>query len=311
MINREEEKIQAAYKESVVDTTQEAPLTKEEVYVQDKILEHYDDEEEVALVFTKIMAEIEADSILKAESYLYNTGIEKHEKAIRDFGEKAKRLSEEFISKRDAITNRNEFTDVAKAERLNDLYDEYEAKMKALQSEQSQADRKHQIDRKETAKTTLEKINAKASLNDFDAKDMTYITYMLAHGGNDEILSILKEYKFHPYLLKMVNARDKKKPVQHDAKGRPIYNRLSVNHPLQTIADAPFYPLGGITTYTGDASFINQVRDLIPWDGIPKTDPFAFPNLRGSQRDKDLITDPWGLVDTKKGRPLGIIPTIN
>ena len=30
MINHEEEKVQAAYKESVVDSTQEAPLTKEE-----------------------------------------------------------------------------------------------------------------------------------------------------------------------------------------------------------------------------------------------------------------------------------------
>jgi len=309
MINREEEKIQAAYKESVVDTTQEAPLTKEEVYVQDKIRDHYDDEEESALVFTQAMAEIEADSILKAESYLYKTGIEKHEKAIRDFGEKAKRLSEEFISKRDAITNRNEFTDVAKAERLNDLYDEYLPRMNAIQSEQGQADRKHQIDRKETAKTALEKINAKASINDLDAKDMTYITYMLAHGDNDDILGVLKEYKFHPYLLKMVNARDKKKPVPHNAKGQPIYNRLSVKHPLQIIADAPFYGSPGITTHIGDSSFNNQVRDLIPWDGIPKKDQFAFPNLRGSQRDKDLTVDPWG-NQVRKQAGYHRIPTI-
>lgn len=293
MINREEEKIQAAYKEGVADPMQAQELTEPETAVLNKLQEHYG-EEEGMLVFTQAMAEAEANAILKAESYLYNTGIEKHDKAIRDLGEKAKRLSEEFISKRDAITNLNEYTDEAKASRLNDLYDEYLPRMNAIQSEQSQAARKHQIDRKETAKTTLEKINAKASLNDFDAKDMTYITYMLAHGGNEEILGILKDYKFHPYLLKMVNARDKKKPMQHDAKGRPIYNRLSVKHPLQIIADAPFYGSPGITTHIGDASFNNQVRDLIPWDGIPKKDQFAFPNLRGSQRDKDLTVDPWG-----------------
>lgn len=294
MINREEEKIQAAYKEILEGTAQNGNLTEVEAAVLDKLTERYG-EEEGALVFTQVMAEAEAEAILKAESYLYNTGIEKHEKAIRDFGEKAKRLSEEFISKRDAITKRNEFTDEAKAERLNDLYDEYEAKMKALQSEQSQADRKHQIDRKETAKTTLEKINAKASLNDFDVKDMAYITYMLAHGGNEEILGILKDYKFHPYLLKMVNARDKKKPLQHDTKGRPISNRLSVKHPLQIIADAPFYGSPGITVKIGDATFNKQVADLIPTVGIPKKDAWAFQNLSGSKRDKNLRVDPWGM----------------
>ena len=46
MINHEEEKIQTAYKESIVDSTQEAPLTEEEAYVKKTILEHYDDEEE-------------------------------------------------------------------------------------------------------------------------------------------------------------------------------------------------------------------------------------------------------------------------
>lgn len=293
MNNREEEKVQAAYKETVEASTQEKVLSENETAALDKLQKRYG-EEEGALVFTQAMAEAEADAIMKAESYLYNTSIEKHQTAVSDLGEKAKRLSEEFKSKKDAIMNRNEFTDEAKAHKLNDLYDEYLQKMNALQSEQSQATRKHQVDRKETAKTALERINAKASINDLDAKDMTYITYMLAHGDNDDILGVLKEYKFHPYLLKMVNARDKKKAPQHDAKGRPIYNRLSVNHPLQAIADAPFYSVPGITTYIGAAGFNNQVSDLIPAAGIPKKDPWAFSNLKGSQRDKNLTLDDWG-----------------
>lgn len=308
MNNREEEKVQAAYKETVEASTQEKVLSENETAALDKLQKRYG-EEEGALVFTHAMVEAEADAILKAESYLYNTGIEKHQKAVSDLGEKAKKLSQEFMSKRDAIMNRNEFTDEAKAHRLNDLYDEYLPKINDIQSEQSQATRKHQIDRKETAKTALEKINAKASINDFDAKDMTYITYMLAHGDNEEILGVLKEYKFHPYLLKMVNARDKKKPLQHDAKGRPIYNRLSVNHPLQAIADAPFYSVGGITSYIGEASFSNQVSDLIPVAGIPKVDSFAFINLKGPQRDKDLTLDPWGQPVSKQAGSYRI-PTI-
>lgn len=308
MNNREEEVRQAAYKETIEASTQEKVLSENETAVLDKLTDRYG-AEEGALVFTQAMIEAEADAILKAESYLYNTGIEKHQKEVSDLGEKAKRLGEEFLSKRNAIMNRNEFTDEAKAHKLNDLYDEYLPKMNALQSEQSQATRKHQIDRKETAKTALEKINAKASINDFDAKDMTYITYMLAHGDNEEILGVLKEYKFHPYLLKMVNARDKKKAPQYDAKGRPIYNRLSVNHPLQAIADAPFYPVGGITTYIGEATFSNQVSDLIPAAGIPKVDPFAFINLQGTQRDKNLTLDPWGNPVSKQAGSYRI-PTI-
>ena len=136
MINHEEEKVQAAYKENVEASTQEAPLTEEEAYVKDKILEHYDDEEEGTLVFTQAMAEAAADAILKAESYLYNTGIEKHEKAVNVLGEQAKALIQRIQRKKEAILNRNEFTDEAKAERLNDLYDEYETKMKAVMGEQ-------------------------------------------------------------------------------------------------------------------------------------------------------------------------------
>ena len=253
MNNKEEGIRQAAYKETVEASTQEKVLSENETAALDKLQKRYG-EEEGTLVFTHAMVEVEADAILKAESYLYNTGIEKHQKVIGDLGEKAKRLSQEFLSKKDAIMNRNEFTDEAKAHRLNDLYDEYLPKMNAIESEQRDVDRKHQVDRKETAKTALEKINAKASINDLDAKDMTYITYMLAHGDNDDILGVLKEYKFHPYLLKMVNARDKKKAPQYNYKGQPIYNRLSVNHPLQAIADAPFHPLGGITTYIGEAT---------------------------------------------------------
>ena len=217
MNNKEEEIRQAAYKETVEASTQEKVLSENETAALDKLQKRYG-EEEGTLVFTQAMIEAEADAIMKAESYLYNTGIEKHEKQIKGLGDVAKNISEEFLSKRDAIMNRKEFTDEAKAHKLNNLYDEYLPKIKALQDEQRGAKRKHQIDRKETAKTALEKINAKASINDFDAKDMTYITYMLAHGGNEEILAILKEYKFHPYLLKMVNARDKNKPVQNDAK---------------------------------------------------------------------------------------------
>ena len=100
MNNNEEEKVQAAYKESVVDSTQEAPLTEEEAYVKDKILEHYDGEEEGTLVFTQAMAEAAADAILKAESYLYNTGIEKHEKAVNVLGEQAKQLAKNSEKKR-------------------------------------------------------------------------------------------------------------------------------------------------------------------------------------------------------------------
>jgi hypothetical protein len=308
MNNKEEGIRQAAYKETLEASTQEKVLSENETAALGKLTARYG-EEEGTLVFTQVMVEAEADSILKAESYLYNTGIEKHKKVIGDLGEKAKRLSQEFMSKRDAIMNRNEFTDEAKAHRLNDLYDEYLPKMNAIESEQWDVDRKHQVDRKETAKTALEKINAKASINDLDAKDMTYITYMLAHGDNDDILGVLKEYKFHPYLLKMVNARDKKKAPQHNYKGQPIYNRLSVNHPLQAIADAPFYPLGGITTYIGEATFSNQARDLIPAAGIPKVDPFAFINLKGPQRDKDLTVDPWGLP-VRKQAGSHRIPTI-
>ena len=129
------------------------------------------------------MAEAAADAILKAESYLYNTGIEKHEKAVNVLGEQAQALSNEFSAKKEAILNRNEFTDEAKAERLNDLYDEYEKKMKAVMGEQYTATMQHQKDRREKAQQALDGIMKKASINDFDAKDMTYITYMLDHGA--------------------------------------------------------------------------------------------------------------------------------
>ena len=310
MINREEEKVQAAYKESVTDAVQSQELTENETAALDKLQEHYG-EEEGALVFTQAMAEAEAEAILKAESYLYLTGIEKHEKAVNDLGEKAKQLSQEFMNKRDAITNRNEFTDEAKAERLNDLYDEYEVKVKAVMGEQFNVTVQHQKNRKETARTSLERINAKASINDFDAKDMTYITYMLEHGSNDEILSILKEYKFHPHLLKMVNARDMKKPLQHDAKGRPINNRLSIKHPLQMIAEEQIYKpyLNTISVAIGDSQLQRNLTDMLPTAGIPKKDAWAFTNLKGSQRDKNLTIDPWGQQVRKQAGP-SHIPTI-
>ena len=76
MINHEEEKIQAAYKEGVTDPMQSQELTEPETAVLNKLQEHFG-EEEGTLVFTQAMAEAAADAILKAESYLYNTGIEK------------------------------------------------------------------------------------------------------------------------------------------------------------------------------------------------------------------------------------------
>ncbi|SFE37581.1 hypothetical protein [Trichococcus pasteurii] len=297
MINHEEEKFQAAYKESVMDSTQEVPLTEEEAYAKEKILEHYDDKEEGTLVFTQAMAEAAADAILKAESYIYNTRIEKHEKVVNTLGEQAQALSNEFSTKKEAILNRNEYTDVAKAERLNDLYDEYEKKMKAIMGEQYTATMQHQKDRREKAQQALDGIVKKASINDFDAKDMTYITYMLDHGSNDEILSILKEYKFHPHLLKMVNARDRKKPLQYDAKGRPMDNRLSIKHPLQMIAEEqPYRPnTNTISVALGDSRLQRTLTDMIPTAGIPKKDAWSFQNLEGAQRDKNLRLDPWGM----------------
>ena len=145
----------------------------------------------------------------------------------------------------------------------------------------------HQKDRREKAQQALDGIMKKASINDFDAKDMTYITYMLDHGSNDEILSILKEYKFHPHLLKMVNARDMRKPLQHDAKGRPIDNRLSIKHPLQIITEEQFYRpyLNTISVAIGDSQLQRTLTDMIPTAGIPKKDPFAFPKLK----DRNVI----------------------
>ena len=97
--------------------------------------------------------------------------------------------------------------------------------------------------------------------------------------------------------------------MQNDAKGRPIYNRLSVNHPLQAVADAPFFATGDITIHIGDATFNRQVSDFIPAAGIPKADPFAFPSLKGSQRDKDLTLDAWGQPVSKQAGTYRI-PTI-
>jgi hypothetical protein len=296
MNNYETDKIQAAYKEGVTDPMQSQELTEPETAVLDKLTERYGEEEGV-LVFTQAMAEAAADAILKAESYIYNTSIEKHEKAVNTLGERAQALSSEFNTKKEAILNRNEFTDVAKAERLNDLYDEYNAKMKSIMGEQFTATMQHQKERREKAQQALDGIMKKASINDFDAKDMTYITYMLDHGNNDEILNILKEYKFHPHLLKMINARDMRKPLQHDAKGRPMDNRLSIKHPLQMIAEEqPYRPnTNTISVALGDSRLQRTLSDMIPTAGIPKVDAWTFQNLEGPQRDKNLRLDPWGM----------------
>jgi hypothetical protein len=221
-----------------------------------------------------------AEKILANKRLLYGTGIENHRKEVDKLGDEGLTLSKEYEDKKEAISNNENLTNKGKANEIEALYKDYNARAKAIIKKQQKLIADHEKEYSRIAEVTLKEIEKNASIRDFSETDMQYILYMLEHANNDFLLGMLEEYDFNPFLIKMVNARDSKLPHRINRPGTdPLSpnggmknpDKLEIEHPLKQLIERSEYSLNGLHTKVGSRT----LSDLIPVWGVPSVDPWA------------------------------------
>lgn len=230
-------------------------------------------EEEGKAFYDKTENEVRAKEILANKRILYGSGIEKHNKEVERLGEEGVSLSKEYKNKKEAISNNADLTKQGKGNKIEELYQDYNARAKALIEKQRKLIIDHDKEYSEIAKKTLKEIEESASIRDFSETDMQYILYMLQHANNEFLLDMLEEYDFNPFLLRMVNARDSKLPSITGAMGSAIRNpkKLMIEHPLKSLTGRTSFVAGGLQTKIGQ----RELYELIPIKDVPSRDHWA------------------------------------
>lgn len=211
----------------------------------------------------------EAEKMLAEASYSLLRGKQETAEKRAEIGEKGLVLSKEYKTKKKAIEDDNELKDIAKGHRLNDLYAEYSRKLRDLVREQAKLNNEYHKQRKEMAEKLLKEANSKAKLDNFSDKEMSYILFVAENGNKESILALLKEFDFNPFLIRLLNIKDEKKPKNE---------RLSLVHPLELIVKRESRERNVnelmVTMETG-VEFSRKTDDLIPFKEVPSRDPWS------------------------------------
>ena len=269
--NELENKYEEVAKEEIqaLDTEQENAATE-----VDEQEDTQQDENKGFLSLEQI--EDEAEKILKAKDFLYRNGKETFDKEYRNLGQQAKHLSNEYKAKYEAIIKSDLYSETGKGAKVDELYKEYREKIRELSDSQAKLNSEYRHNRKEVARKTYQDLEKKASIGDFDTKDMLYITYMLQTAGDSVIGGVLSEYSFNPWLINLVNVRGQKKDGKTGSSDKQTFK-----HPLQTIAEEEVQGLFANTLAvpnsmdpTSKTFFHETVETLIPtpstWGTTPK-----------------------------------------
>mgnify|MGYP001266195108 CR=1 FL=1 len=98
---------------------------------------------------------------------------------------------------------------------------------------------------------------------------MSYILFVAENGNKQSILALLKEFDFNPFLIRLLNIKDEKKPKNE---------RLSLVHPLELIVKRECGERNVnelmLTMETG-VEFSRKTDDLIPFKEVPSRDPWS------------------------------------
>lgn len=210
----------------------------------------------------------EAEKILAEASYKLLRGKQITAEKRAEVGEKGLILSEEYKTKKQAIESDGDLKDVAKGRKLNELYAEYSRKMRELVKEQGKLNDDYFKERKEMAERLLKEANSKANLSHFSDKEMSYILFVAENGNKQSILALLKEFDFNPFLIRLLNIKDEKKPKNE---------RLNLVHPLELILRYGRERNGNdlLVTLQSGVELPRSVDDLIPLKNVPNRDSWS------------------------------------
>lgn len=217
---------------------------------------------------TKQELQEEAEKMLAEASYKLLRGKQITAEKRAEVGQKGLILSEEYKAKKQAIESDGDLKDVAKGRKLNELYAEYSRKMRELVKEQGKLNDDYFKERKEMAEKLLAEANSKANLSHFSDKEMSYILFVAENGNKQSILALLKEFDFNPFLIRLLNIKDEKKPKNE---------RLNLVHPLELILRYGRERNGNdlLVTMQSGVELPRSVDDLIPLKNVPSRDEWS------------------------------------
>lgn len=256
-------------KEAVQDKYAKSINTKEESEALQRAT-HSLGKEQGRELYTQAKAETIANSIISNTDYLYKTSTEKYNKEMSSLANKGLTLSKEYLDKKISITNNIDLTVEGKTKQLKELYKSYNKQTKETIEQQIKVRVEYNTKRGKIAEETLQLVNSKASINDFSEKDLNYILYMADKADNEQLLGLLEQYNFNPFLINIINARDSKESSFKD--GSINTEKLEVVHPLAYIKEkSMFIAPNELHTDIGTQT----LETLIPIDGIPGIDLWA------------------------------------
>ena len=206
-----------------------------------------------------------AEEMLKEKDYIYASGVERFETEHRRLGVEAQSIVQEYRNKKEMIERNGNYTAQGKYDQIDKLSNQYRERLEVMPEKQEEHYNNHYKTRKEKTEKLYEEITKTASINDFDTKDMLYITFILQNLDDGSVVDLLKTYKFNPFLISMINAKLKKEHKPGTGK------RLrKVEHPLKRNVDTNFIPaqLGQVRMPNSDNPkshmWTNTVANLIP-----------------------------------------------
>lgn len=221
-------------------------------------------------LYNQAKAETIANSIISNTDFLYKTSTDKYKKDMSSLATKGLTLSKEYLDKKISIQNNTDLTVEGKTKQLKELYQTYNTQTKGIIEQQIKIRTEYNKKRGKIADETLQLVNSKSSINDFTDKDLNYILYMADKADNEQLLNLLEQYNFNPFLINIINARDSKESNHKD--GNINTDKLEVVHPLAYIRENKmFIAPNELHTDIGTRT----LETLIPIDGIPGIDPWA------------------------------------
>lgn len=260
--------INKATTDQVKDLYEESLFEWEEAKEAEQVEQERRKSEPIENELTEQELQEEGEKILAEASYKLLRGKQITAEKRAEVGQKGFILSEEYKAKKQAIESDGDLKDVAKGRKLNELYAEYSRKMRELVKEQGKLNDDYYKERKEMAEKLLAEANSKANLSHFSDKEMSYILFVAENGNKQSILALLKEFDFNPFLIRLLNIKDEKKPSKE---------RLNLVHPLELILrygrERNTNDL--LITMQSGVELPRSVDDLIPFKEVPSRDPWS------------------------------------